>query len=108
MAAAFVKFRDLSFIWEVIIQLGFYLTPILYAMSLIPEKFQKIQLLNPMAQAMQDSRYALITHDDRVVTISRAFDGGPYQYIPFALVIFALIGGILYFKRQSKSFAEDL
>lgn len=108
LSAAFVKFRDLGFIWEVLLQLGFYLTPILYAMSLIPAKFQKLQLLNPVAQAIQDARYVLISHDSKVVTISRVFDGGWYMLIPFALVVIALIGGLAYFKSQADSFAENI
>jgi ABC-2 type transport system permease protein len=109
LSAAFVKFRDISYIWEVLLQAGFYLTPILYAMSIIHKvSFQKILLLNPMAQAIQDARYAAITHDARVVTISRVFDGGWYMLIPFAIVLFVLVVGILYFKSQADSFAENL
>jgi ABC-2 type transport system permease protein len=108
LSAAFVKFRDLGFIWEVVVQLGFYLTPILYAMTLIPAHFQKLQLLNPVAQVMQDSRYALISHDPKIVTISRVFDGGWYRLIPFAFVVLVLVGGLLYFKSQADSFAENI
>lgn len=108
LSAAFVKFRDIGFIWEVILQLGFYLTPILYAMSLIPVRFQKIMLLNPMAQAMQDSRYSLISHDPKVVTIHRVFNGGWYHFIPFVVVLLALVGGLAYFKSQANSFAENI
>jgi ABC-2 type transport system permease protein len=108
LAAAFVKFRDLGFIWEVIMQLGFYLTPILYAMSLVPVKFQKVQLLNPVAQIMQDARYSLISHAQPVVTISRVFNDGWYRLIPFGVVIFVLLGGLLYFKSQANSFAENI
>src|SRR5690606_6444268 len=35
LAAAYVKYRDLSFVWEVMMQAGFYLTPILYPLSII-------------------------------------------------------------------------
>ena len=108
LSAAFVKFRDLGFIWEVILQLGFYLTPILYAMTLIPHRFQKLQLLNPMAQAMQDGRYALVSHSPKVVTISQVFDDGWYRLIPFAVVLLVLIGGLAYFKSQANSFAENI
>jgi ABC-2 type transport system permease protein len=63
LSAAFVKFRDINYIWEVIMQAAFYLTPILYPLSMITsEKFQKLILLNPMAQAIQDARYSLVTH----------------------------------------------
>ena len=63
LSAAFVKFRDISYIWEVILQAGFYMTPILYPLSLITNvTLQKLILLNPMAQAIQDARYAAVTH----------------------------------------------
>lgn len=107
LSAAFVKFRDISYIWEVILQAGFYLTPILYALTLIPNvTAQKIILLNPMAQAIQDARYAVITH--HTPTVYRLFDGGPYIFIPFALVLIALVGGSVYFKKESKYFAENI
>lgn len=107
LSAAFVKFRDITYIWEVILQAGFYVTPILYAMSFIPNlKIQKAMLLNPMAQAIQDARYAVITH--ATPTTHRLFDGGPYMYIPFALVLLALVGGTAYFRRESKYFAENI
>jgi ABC-2 type transport system permease protein len=109
LSAAFVKFRDVGYIWEVILQAGFYLTPILYAMSFIPNvKFQKVVLLNPMAQAIQDARYAAVSHDERVVTIWRIFDGGWYAFIPFAIVLIVLIAGLAYFKKESKYFAENI
>lgn len=109
LAAAYVKFRDISYIWEVILQAGFYLTPILYAMSMVPNvTVQKILLLNPMAQAIQDARYALVTHDPKVITIWRIFDGGWYALVPIILVVAALIGGLAYFRSQANSFAENI
>ncbi len=107
LSAAYVKFRDVSYIWEVILQAGFYLTPILYALSRIPNlTLQKLLLLNPMAQTIQASRYALITHES--VTVRSIFDGGIYQYIPYLLVIFVIIYGSLFFRNRSRSFAEDI
>jgi len=107
LSAAFVKFRDISYIWEVILQAGFYLTPILYALTLVPSvTAQKLILLNPMAQTIQDARYVFITH--KTPTIHRIFEGGPYTLIPFTLVILVLIGGLLYFRKESKYFAENI
>lgn len=109
LSAAFVKFRDLGFIWEVIIQLGFYATPILYSMTLIHNvTVQKLQLLNPVAQVLQDARYALVSHDSRVLTIARVFEGGWYRLIPFCIVIIVLLGSLAYFKSQADSFAENI
>jgi len=108
LSAAFVKFRDLGFIWEVIVQMGFYLTPILYAMSIIPVRFQKLQLLNPVAQVMQDARYSLVSHHEKVVTIWRVFGGDWYVLIPFVIVAITFVVGLMYFRNQQDSFAENL
>jgi len=108
LSAAFVKYRDVSYIWEVFLQLGFYITPILYAMTKVPLEFQKLQLLSPMAQAMQDARYSLVTHDPTVITIHRVFDGGWYGLIPLVVVALTFIIGLLYFKSQAETFAENI
>lgn len=108
LAAAFVKYRDVSYIWEVLMQLGFYLTPILYSMTIIPEKFQKVLLISPVAQAIQDARFLLVTHHPKVITISRVFDGGWYMLIPFVIVVLVFIGGVAYFRSQANSFAENI
>jgi ABC-2 type transport system permease protein len=108
LSAAFVRFRDIQYVWEVLIQMGFYLTPILYSMTIIPPRFQKLQLLNPIAQAMQDARYSLVSHHGKVVTIWRVFDGGWFALIPFAIVLAVLVGGVAYFRSQQNSFAENL
>jgi len=109
LSAAFVKYRDISYIWEVGMQAGFYVTPILYPLSMITNvTFQKLLLLNPMAQAIQDARFVTVTQDSRVITLSRAFDNGLYMAIPFAFAVLVLIGGLLYFKKESKYFAENI
>jgi ABC-2 type transport system permease protein len=107
LSAAYVKFRDVNYIWEVILQGGFYLTPILYPISLITNlTLQKIIMLNPMSQAVQDARYAVVTHQS--ITIYRVFEGGWYKLIPFAIVIVAALVGVVYFRKQSKYFAEEI
>ncbi len=107
LSAAFVKYRDVSYIWEVMIQGLFYLTPILYPISLITnETFQKILFLNPIAEAMQNARYVTVTHD--TVTINKVFDGGWYSTIPYVVTIVVLVGGALYFRKESKFFAENI
>lgn len=109
LSAAFVKFRDIGYIWEVIMQAGFYLTPVLYALSIIHNvTYRKLLLLNPMAQAIQDARYSTITHDPRVITIRRVFSNGWYELIPFVLVVALLVFGLWYFRRESKYFAENI
>lgn len=107
LAAAFVRYRDIGYIWEVILQAGFYITPILYPISIITSlKLQKLLLLNPMAQAVQDARYSLVTH--QTITTAKVFGGGWLELLPYLLVPVILVGGIAFFKRESKSFAENI
>jgi lipopolysaccharide transport system permease protein len=52
LASLYPYFRDLAEIWPVLMQLGFFLCPIIYPLSIIPESFQKIYLMNPVTQVM--------------------------------------------------------
>ena len=107
LSAAFVKYRDIGYIWEVILQAGFYLTPILYPLARITNlTFQKLIMLNPMAQAVQDARYSAITHQSR--TIYQVFGGGWYRFVPFGIVILVFLLGLMYFRKESKYFAENI
>jgi lipopolysaccharide transport system permease protein len=52
LASLYPYFRDLGEIWPVLIQLGFFLCPIIYPITMIPESFQWIYLLNPVTQVI--------------------------------------------------------
>lgn len=108
LSTLFVKFRDVAYIWEVMLQAGFYMTPILYPLAVITnETIQKLILLNPMAQAMQDARWALVTKAPQNITIWRMFEGW-YAAIPFIIIALSLVIGIILFRKESKYFAENL
>ena len=109
LSALFVKFRDIQYIWELFMQAGFYLTPILYPLTQIHNVlYQKLIFMNPMAQAIQDARYSVISHDKAIITTWRVFDGDWYAFIPFAFIAVVAVLGVAYFRRQQDSFAEDL
>jgi ABC-2 type transport system permease protein len=106
LAAAYVKFRDISYIWEVVLQAGFYATPIIYPLTMITNDLvQKLLLLSPIAQAIQSARYNLVTHD--TLTAEALLNGG-LIIIPFVIAAGFLALGIFYFKSQSKYFAENI
>lgn len=107
LAAAYVKFRDVSYIWEVVLQAGFYATPILYPLSMVTvEWIQKILLLNPVAQGIQYARFNTVTN--QTVTSSTLFDNQLYIFLPMIIALLTLILGILYFRKQSRYFAENI
>ena len=90
-------------------QAAFYATPIIYPLALVVDKSElaaKFLMMNPVAQAIQDARYALITHES--VTISSLFGSAVFTFIPIAIAIAIFILGTLYFKKHSKNFAENI
>lgn len=107
LSATYVKYRDMTYVWEVVLQAAFYVTPILYPLSSIPGlKYQKLLLLNPMATFIQDARYALVTHSSK--TIDTLYVNHYVRAVPYAITIFVLLLGVLYFKKRAPTFAEDL
>lgn len=107
LSSLYVKYRDVGYIWEVVMQAGFYATPILYPLTLITSlTVQKLILLSPIAQAIQDARHVAVT--EQSITIYQVFDGGPFMYIPFAIVLVTLLFGLYFFKKESKYFAENI
>jgi ABC-2 type transport system permease protein len=109
LSALYVRFRDVNYIWEVVLQAGFYATPILYPISLVVAKsplVAKIMLLNPVAQTIQDVRAVVIT--SQTVTPTSLFHNHFAPLIPIAIVIIVAVSAGLYFKKRSPSFAEDI
>ncbi len=106
LSAAFVRYRDVSYIWEVIIQAAFYATPILYPLTRIPHTAAKFLILNPMAQIIQDARYVLVTHQTQ--TIAQVFSGDYIIWaIPIGLTLLCAGIAAFYFRRRSRFFAEE-
>lgn len=106
LSALYVKLRDINYVWEVIMQGAFYATPIIYPISNIPEKWAKLLMLNPMAQIVQDLRYALVTPD--TLTISDIYHSSWARLIPLGTVVLLMIGAGYYFRKRSGRFAEEI
>ena len=106
LSAAYVKFRDVSFIWEVFTQMFFYITPILYPVSFVIEKysFGKYLLLNPLAQIIQGLRNLLVTPQ----TDTSWGQLGALAIVPIIIVGLLVLYSVWYFKREAKTFAENV
>jgi ABC-2 type transport system permease protein len=98
LATLFVWFRDLAHIWEIFLQILFYATPIIYPLSVVPLRFQKVAFLNPVAQIIQDIRQ--IVMGGQVVS--------PFIWLAPAATIILLIIGFWVFNAKSKYFAEEV
>jgi ABC-2 type transport system permease protein len=107
LGAAFVKYRDIRYLWEVTTQALFYLTPIIYPLSRISNPtLRKVLLLNPLAQAIQDARYVTVTKE--AATVHSEFGSYAYGLIPLAITFAVLAVGSWYFKREARTFAENI
>jgi ABC-2 type transport system permease protein len=107
LSALYVRFRDVSYVWEVIMQGAFYATPILYPLTLVPLRAAKLLILNPMAQIIQDARYVLVT--DKTQTIYQLYGGDKWIWaIPLGLTAVISISAAVYFRSRSKYFAEEI
>lgn len=107
LATVYVKFRDIAPIWEVFLQMGMYLTPMIYPINMVVNyspTIAKALMLNPMAQIIQDMRYLLTTQE--TLTTWQMINQKWIAIIPYVLPFVVLIVGYAYFKKNSKKFAE--
>jgi len=106
LAAAYVKYRDVSFIWEVFTQMLFYLTPIIYPVSLVVQRYPmgKYIMLNPLAQIIQHLRYILVTPQSQTAWQVLGWTA----LVPILSVPVICIIAVKYFRSESKSFAENV
>lgn len=111
LSTLYVKFRDIGHIWEVVLQIVFYAMPIIYPLTQVANiklfgiEIQKIMLLNPIAQTIQDIRHNLIS-PSTVPTAWSVHNNFWISLIPVVLTLIILVIGATYFKKNSKKFAE--
>ena len=105
LSALYVRFRDLNYIWEVLMQAAFYATPILYPLTLIPTGWARLLILSPVAQLLQDARYVMVTPETE--TITQLYGSAWIYVVPVGITVVLAVTSVLYFKRQAGFFAEE-
>jgi lipopolysaccharide transport system permease protein len=92
-----VRYRDFAYIMPFLVQIWMFLSPVVYPVSMIPERYRLVYGLNPMAGVIEGFRWAILgknAPDFAVVTIS-------------AVVVTAiLIGGVVFFRNMERTFAD--
>jgi len=109
LATLYVKWRDIGHIWDVILQAGFYATPIIYPIAMVAAfsvTASKIVLLNPMAQMIQDMRYLLIY--DSTETVWNYINNIWIALIPVLFTVALAVFASLYFRKNSRRFTEEI
>lgn len=99
LSAANVYIRDVQYIMNPVMMIWMYACPILYSISMVPEKFLGIYKLNPMTLIMQEYQNILYNK-----TLPNFASLG----IVFAISIIVLIIGYLVFNKLQRRFAEEV
>jgi len=107
LSALYVRFRDVQPIWEVVLQVAFYGSPILYVIEQLPENLQKpVILFNPLATILVQARHWLI--DQNAPTAASVAGGAVYLLIPGAIILGVFALGFWVFNREAPRIAEEL
>lgn len=107
LSSLYVRYRDISYIWEVFIQMGFYASAIIFPLSSVSESIRKWFFLNPIVQIIQDARYVIATNTSATIWSTTGV-GWIRMLFPFILIICFIIIGTLVFRKRSKTFAEEI
>ena len=93
------KYKDLVFVMSFFVQLWMYATPIVYPLSIIPEKYRLLAAINPMTSVVETFRGAFL--GTSTITANHVF-------VSVAVTIFIFIIGFLLFHRIEKSFMDTV
>ena len=107
LSALYVRFRDVRPIWDVVLQVLFYGSPILYAIELVPsETARQAIMCNPLAALLQQVRHWLI--DPSAPSAAEAIGGTELLLIPAGIAVTVCALGVWYFNREAPRIAEEL
>ncbi len=99
IASLYVYYRDLDQMWGVLLQLGFFLSPVVYPMTAVPEEYLKLYMLNPVTVVMQTNREILL--------YAQTASASNLLFISLSAVLMLAVGSAI-FNRLERRFAEEL
>ena len=93
-----VRFRDVKHVLPFAIQVWMYASPVVYPISMVPEKWKVAYSLNPMVGVIEGFRWALLGKSAApdLLTVS----------ISTGIVLIAIAVGLVYFSKAEKTFAD--
>jgi lipopolysaccharide transport system permease protein len=92
-----VRYRDVGHAIPFLIQVWMYASPVVYSVTLIPEQLRPLYSLNPMVGVIEGFRWALL---------GKASPDFQVMMISTAAVLVLFFGGLVYFKRMERTFAD--
>lgn len=97
LAALNAQYRDVQYTIPFLVQLWFFLTPVVYSAGILPSSLTFVYGLNPMVGVVQGFRWALL---------GSATDVGPLMILAVAMVAVLLVGGLAFFRRTERTFVD--
>lgn len=99
MAALTAKYRDLSYVTGFLIQLWMFATPVVYPLSLVPEKWRWAAAINPMTAPVEALRFMLLGQGTLTL---------PLLATSAAITMVLLVTGVLLFNRTERTFIDTV
>ena len=99
ISAATAKYRDLTFAMGFLVQLWMYLTPVVYPLSVVPDKYKILILINPMTAVVESFRGAFLGAGSLTLN-------GLIISVSITIIVFFL--GIILFSRVEKTFMDTV
>jgi ABC-2 type transport system permease protein len=106
LSALYVRYRDMQPIWEVVLQILFYASPVIYVTEKFPDSIEQEAMANPITAILTQMRHALI--DPNAPTAASVMGGSVWLLIPLAVVLATFALGMWVFMREAPRIAENL
>jgi len=101
LSALNVRYRDINYLVPFVVQIWMYVTPVVYASTLIPEAYRFLLSLNPMTGVVEGFRWALLGSSATGTTLS-----GPLVGISVAIALAVFLSGLVFFRTTERTFAD--
>ena len=110
LSALFVSFRDVQPIWEVVLQIVFYASPVIISIVTVKARLSQtllhVYMLNPLAVVFQQFRHAMITH--ATPSAGQVLGSWSALFGALAIVVVVFAVGFAVFNRAATRIAENL
>lgn len=107
LSAIYVRYRDMRPIWEVISQVLFYASPVIYPIEFIPsEKLQKLIMCNPVAMIIEQMRHATV--DPSAPSAVHVLGSWWMLAIPLGITVLLAVFGYVAINRMAPRIAEEI
>ncbi len=101
LSALNVRYRDVNYLVPFLVQIWMYLTPVVYATTLIPERYRFLLSLNPMTGVIEGFRWALLGP-----SVTDTALAPPLVAISVAIALVVFLSGLVFFRTTERTFAD--